>query len=65
MFAARYAVLEYADLGQLTTTRSLSGKIGTRDLTLKVENGVKITAMLDDHVDPASSISGAGTWTQN
>lgn len=64
MFAARYAVLEYTDLGQLTTTRSLDGQIGMHDISLSIDNGAKITAKLDNPVNPASTISGTGTWTQ-
>jgi hypothetical protein len=61
-FVSTNAILTYSSIEQLTALRSFAGKIGPHELTLAIANGPKITGALDGIVDPASNISGSGTW---
>jgi hypothetical protein len=63
-FKSEAAVLAYNDLRQLVGTQSFQGAIGISAAHVSLENGATITAILDALVDPASTICGAGHWTQ-
>lgn len=45
--------------------RDYSGQIGPDNITLNIKNGPKITGSLDMPINPASTVSGSGTWAQN
>lgn len=64
-FDVKDAKIEFGSLDQLTTTRQFYGKIGKNQITMSLANGPKITGVLGKLMDPASSIVGQGTWTQN
>lgn len=64
-FVVGIAKLEYEKLEQLTATRGFSGKIGRREVVLELDNGPKITGVLEKLQVPASSVIGMGQWTQN
>ncbi|KAI1498193.1 hypothetical protein F5X99DRAFT_340329 [Biscogniauxia marginata] len=64
-FTCNEATLEYTTLGQLTTQRDWDGKIGTEDISLTIKNGPKISGPLNLPINPASRVSGTGTWAQN
>ncbi|THH21464.1 hypothetical protein EW146_g107 [Bondarzewia mesenterica] len=64
-FESNNATLEYNSVGQLTTTRTFEGKIGTKAINISLGNGPKIEGPLDMPISPASTIDGSGTWTQN
>ncbi|TQV91625.1 hypothetical protein IF1G_09691 [Cordyceps javanica] len=64
-FSCNGAILTYDNVGQLTTQRPFSGKVGTEEITLTVNNGPRIEGPLDLPLSPASNVSGHGTWTQN
>ncbi|TRX89636.1 hypothetical protein FHL15_009545 [Xylaria flabelliformis] len=64
-FTCDQATLLYTDLGQLTTTRDFEGKIGTDTVSFTIGNGPTITGRLDMPINPASRVSGSGTWAQN
>ncbi|KAI1157493.1 hypothetical protein F5B18DRAFT_644874 [Nemania serpens] len=64
-FTANEASLEYVNLGQLTTLRTIEGKVGTEDISISIKNGPKISGPLNMPINPASRISGTGTWAQN
>lgn len=65
-FKSTTAVLSYRKLTQLTCTRVFRGKIGITAASITLDNrlGVTITAKLAADVDPATTIVGAGHWTQ-
>ncbi|KAI0191557.1 hypothetical protein EV127DRAFT_68065 [Xylaria flabelliformis] len=64
-FACQEATLEYANLGQLTTQRDFDGKVGTQTVSFTIKNGPTINGGLDMPINPASRVSGSGTWAQN
>ncbi|THH21463.1 hypothetical protein EW146_g106 [Bondarzewia mesenterica] len=64
-FESNQVTLEYNSIGQLTTRRPFEGKIGKDDFNLTLGNGPKISGTLDTPIDPASTVSGSATWTQN
>lgn len=64
-FSCNNATLTYTSLGQLTTTRTYEGKIGTSTIKLTLANGPVIEGPLDMPIAPASTVSGNAVWTQN
>ncbi|KAK1701661.1 uncharacterized protein BDZ83DRAFT_595960 [Colletotrichum acutatum] len=64
-FTSNAATLEYESLGSLTSNRDFDGKVGTQTVTLEVANGPKLTGNLQLPTNPASRVSGTGTWSQN
>ncbi|KAI0103620.1 hypothetical protein F4814DRAFT_432099 [Daldinia grandis] len=64
-FESNEAVLEYGYEGQLTTQRQLEGKVGTQDIDIIIKNGPTIKGLLNMPINPATRVSGTGTWAQN
>ncbi|KAF8894209.1 hypothetical protein CPB84DRAFT_1848547 [Gymnopilus junonius] len=64
-FECHNAVLTFNDISQLTSTRPFSGRIGPKTVKLDIQNGPNIEGPLNMPLDPGSSISGSGVWTQN
>ncbi|VUC37266.1 unnamed protein product [Clonostachys rosea] len=64
-FTSNEATLEYSSASQLTTKRDFDGKVGTQDVTITIANGPTIKGPLNLPINPASRISGSGTWAQN
>ncbi|RYP76679.1 hypothetical protein DL771_001601 [Monosporascus sp. 5C6A] len=64
-FTSNEATLTYDSVGQMTTQRDFEGKIGTETITLTVKNGPTINGPLNLPINPASRVSGSGTWAQN
>ena len=64
-FKVNNAVLTYTETSDLTTTRSYTGQVGISKIKFTLRNSVTITGDLPDNnqVDPASTVSGSGTWT--
>lgn len=63
-FESSAAVLTYRDERQLVGTQVFEGQIGIEAASIIFENGATITATLSPVVDPASTICGAGHWTE-
>jgi hypothetical protein len=61
-FASTNATLNYTSTEQLTALRQFNGKVGIQDVTFTFTNGPKISGPLDMPIDPASNVSGSGTW---
>lgn len=63
-FTVNKATLTYDDKDQLTGTRSYTGQVGITKVTFDIRNGPVAAGSLPDdgHVDPASSVVGAGSW---
>ncbi|KAI2783763.1 hypothetical protein F4815DRAFT_442017 [Daldinia loculata] len=64
-FVCDRATLQYGSLGELTTQRQCEGKIGTQNIELTIKNGPTIKGPLNSPIDPATRVSGMGTWAQN
>ncbi|KAM3445039.1 hypothetical protein NHJ13734_000908 [Beauveria thailandica] len=64
-FTSNEAILTYTSVGQLTTHRAFDGKIGTDTISLSIKNGPTIDGPLVLPINPASRVSGRGTWAQN
>ena len=64
-FTCSNAKLTYDDIGDLTSTRSFSGRVGDTDIALTFDIGPTITGKLNMPIDPPSSVSGSAVWTQN
>jgi hypothetical protein len=64
-FYCTNAKLSYDDIGDLTSTRSFSGRVGGNDITLTFDNGPTITGRLNMPINPPSTVSGSAVWTQN
>lgn len=62
-FACQTAVLTYTTIGELTTTRSYEGIVGTKKVKIEIANGPTIEGTLDDEIDPSSTIGGNAVWT--
>ena len=61
-FQCTNARLQYFRIDQLTTSRGWNGKIGKDTISLNIDNGPAISGVLDQQVDPATRVSGGGTW---
>ena len=59
------ATLDYDGTEQLTGIRSLEGVVGISKVKMALKNGPEVFGDLpdDNYLDPASTISGAGSWT--
>ena len=64
-FNCHNAKLTYGDVGDLTSTRSVSGRIGETDIALTFDNGPTIAGRLNMPINPPSAVSGSAGWTQN
>ncbi|KAM3429601.1 hypothetical protein MY4824_008177 [Beauveria thailandica] len=64
-FSSNEATLTYTTVGQLTTHRDFDGKVGTETISLSIKNGPTIDGPLVLPINPASRVSGSGTWAQN
>jgi hypothetical protein len=64
-FSCSNATLKYNDIGDLTSTRSFSGRVGIDDIELTFDNGPTITGRLNMPINPPSTVSGSAVWTQN
>ena len=64
-FNVTKATLNYDSKDLLTGTHSYTGQVGITTVTLKIKNGPAAEGALPDNgqVDPASTVSGSGTWT--
>jgi hypothetical protein len=64
-FYCSNAKLSYDDVGDLTSTRSFSGRVGETDIALTFDIGPTITGKLNLPINPPSTVSGSAVWTQN
>ncbi|KIM42294.1 hypothetical protein M413DRAFT_444721 [Hebeloma cylindrosporum] len=64
-FVSNNATLRYDDIGDLTSTRSFSGRIGSDDVELVFDIGPTIKGRLNMPISPPSTVSGSAGWTQN
>jgi hypothetical protein len=64
-FTCSNAKLTYDDIGDLTSTRSFSGRVGDTDIALTFDIGPTITGRLNMPINPPSTVSGSVVWTQN
>ena len=64
-FTCSNAKLTYDDIGDLTSTRSFSGRVGDTDIALTFDIGPTITGRLNMPINPPSTVSGSAVWTQN
>ncbi|KAF7342211.1 hypothetical protein MVEN_01809000 [Mycena venus] len=64
-FNVTKATLTYDSTDDLTSTRSYTGQVGISKVTLNIRNGPVAAGPLPDDglIDPASTVSGTGTWT--
>ncbi|KIM38056.1 hypothetical protein M413DRAFT_39138, partial [Hebeloma cylindrosporum] len=58
-FACSNAKLSYDDIGDLTSTRSFSGRVGESDIALTFDIGPVISGRLNMPINPASTVSGS------
>jgi hypothetical protein len=67
MFKSNNAVLTYESLDELIATHPWNGQVGSDKFKLKmsIANGPSIEGPLNMLVEPASSVDGSGTWTQD
>ncbi|KAF6749085.1 hypothetical protein DFP72DRAFT_1014674 [Ephemerocybe angulata] len=58
------ATIAYGSESDLAMTRSFTGRIGASKINIRIANGPIITGNLpaSNHVDPAISVEGSGTW---
>ena len=61
-FISDDATLKYDSIGDLTSTRSFSGRVGVDDIALIFRNGPTITGRLTKLVNPPSDVSGSAVW---
>jgi hypothetical protein len=61
-FISDDATLKYDSVGDLTSTRSFSGRVGIDDIALIFRNGPTITGRLSKLVNPPSDVSGSAVW---
>ena len=64
-FESYNATVKYDDVGDLTSTRSFAGRVGLDDIELTFDNGPIISGRLNMPIDPATTVSGSGVWTEN
>ena len=64
-FNCHNAKFTYGDVGDLTSTRSVSGRIGETDIALTFDNGPTIAGRLNMPINPPSTVSCSAGWTQN
>ena len=64
-FNVSKASLAYDSTDDLTGTHSYTGQVGITQVKFNIKNGPVASGPLPDdgQVDPASTISGSGTWT--
>ena len=64
-FNVSKAVLKYDSTDDLTGTHSFSGQVGITKVIFNIKNGPVASGPLPDdgQVDPASTVTGSGTWT--
>ncbi|KIM49784.1 hypothetical protein M413DRAFT_48466, partial [Hebeloma cylindrosporum] len=58
-FTCSNAKLTYDDIGDLTSTRSFSGRVGETDIGLTFDIGPVISGKLNMPINPASTVSGS------
>ncbi|PNP60579.1 hypothetical protein FNYG_14682 [Fusarium nygamai] len=64
-FESHAAILEYNSVESLEGSQQFTGTIGSGDeASFKFDDGTVIKGPLDIPVNPASRVSGAGTWFQ-
>lgn len=61
-FSCANATLKYTNPGDLAGTHTFEGRVGIKGLKFTLDNGPVIEGQLDEKVDPASTVDGAGTW---
>ena len=64
-FTCNEATLTYTAMKQLSATRLFDGRLGPTGVTITLANGPIITGTLDMPINPGSSLSGSGVWSQN
>ena len=64
-FYCSIAKLSWEDIGDLTSTRSFSGRVGETDIVLAFDDGPTITGRLNMPVEPPTTVSGSAVWHQN
>jgi hypothetical protein len=64
-FGSNDVTLKYDYIGDLTSTRSFSGHVGTDDIALTFDVGPTITGKLSMPIMPPSTVSDSAVWTQN
>jgi len=64
-FTCNEATLTYTAMKQLSATRIFDGKLGPNTVSITLANGPVISGTLDMPINPGSSLSGSGVWSQN
>jgi len=64
-FTCNDATLTYTATNQLASTRNFEGRLGPSKATINLANGPVISGILDMPINPGSSVSGSGVWTEN
>jgi len=64
-FTCNEATLTYTATNQLASTRNFDGRLGPNGVKFTLANGPVITGNLDMPINPGSTLSGSGVWSEN
>lgn len=63
-FICNAATLEYAELQDLTLTRSFDGQVGCTKVLITIDNGATISGNLNMPISFGSTVPGSGIWVE-
>jgi len=64
-FTCNEATLTYTATNQIASSRLFEGRLGPNNVTFTLANGPVISGTLDMPINPGSSLSGSGVWSEN